>query len=218
MELLSTRPDVVLKLVFHSHGAQNAGVQMLREQADKLNIPTEENDKAIRKISMKENTYVVGIFKKYETNLSPETNHVVLHQARNMGNIGTIIRTMLGFGTDDLALISPSADVFHPRLVRATMGAIFQMRIAYFPDIETYMQAFPDRNLYMAYVDENSRKLQETDFEPPYSLVFGNEGRGLPEEIRRLGQSFHIPQSERIESLNLSVAVAMTLWEAYRDS
>jgi len=226
LELMKKRPDNVLKLVFHSKGQSNQGIRKLHVLSEKLNIPTEVNDRAIKKISMKENTYVVGIFEKYQTHLHNNTNHILLHHARNMGNIGTIIRTMLGFGFYDLALIRPSADIFHPRLVRSTMGAIFKMRFEYFDSLEQYCEKFQiatcgknthqhnARKLYLSYVHENAQPISEIRFEKPFTLAFGNEGQGLPTEFVKAGEAFFIPQTKDIESLNLSVAAAIAMWEA----
>ena len=57
-----------------------------------------------------------------------DANHVVLVNPGDMGNMGTIIRTMLGFNYSNLAIIKPGVDVFDPRVIRASMGALFNTR------------------------------------------------------------------------------------------
>ena len=49
-----------------------------------------------------------------------------------MGNLGTIMRTMVGFGMEDLAIIRPGVDAYDPKVIRASMGSIFHLRFAYF--------------------------------------------------------------------------------------
>ena len=58
--------------------------------------------------------------------------HVVLVNPADMGNLGTVARTMAGFGFGELAVVTPAADVFHPKTVRASMGALFRLNVARF--------------------------------------------------------------------------------------
>jgi TrmH family RNA methyltransferase len=180
-----------------------------------LNIHVEVADRAIDKIATKENTYVVGIFKKYESKLSENTNHLVLVEPRNMGNLGTIIRTMLSFDFKDLAIIRPATDIFDPMVVRSTMGALFQINFEYFDDIHEYVSKFGKRKIYPFMLD-GAKDIREIKFEEPFSMIQGNESKGLPSEFKELGQSIYIPNSDNVDSLNLSVATAIGLWEARR--
>jgi TrmH family RNA methyltransferase len=172
-------------------------------------------DRAIEKIAVKENTYAVGVFEKYETKLDSKANHLVLVEPRNMGNMGTIIRTMLGFDFKDLAIIKPAADIFDPMVVRSTMGAVFQINSQYFNDINQYMDLYGKRNIYTFMLD-GAEDIRKVDFKEPFSMVQGNESKGLPKEYQKLGKSIYIPNSKNIDSLNLSVATAIGLWEARR--
>ncbi len=181
----------------------------------RLGIPVEIADRAIDKISTKENTYVLGIFHKYDSALDPQVNHLVLVEPRNMGNLGTIIRTMLSFDVTDLAIIRPATDIFDPMVVRSTMGAIFQINFEYFENIQEYMAKYSRRNIYTFMLD-GAKDIREVKFEEPFSMVQGNESKGLPKEFGELGQSIFIPNSDKVDSLNLSVATAIGLWEARR--
>jgi len=122
LELFRLRPESVMKVIFHSKAFENVGNNKIDEFCEANGIHTEINDKAIQRISQKENTYVVTMYKKFESKLE-EANHIVLYNPRNMGNMGTIIRTMLGLGFNNLAMIRPAADIFNPRVSRATMGS-----------------------------------------------------------------------------------------------
>ena len=98
----------------------------------KESIQVEVNDKLINKISGAENVYAVGVFQKYETQLSNEENHLMLVDPSDMGNLGTIIRTMIGFDYKNLALIKPAVDIFNPKVIRASMGSVFQINFHLF--------------------------------------------------------------------------------------
>lgn len=213
IDLLKHKRDTVLKVLLNSHHDGSEGVVEVQRLCSELGVKIEEQDRAIEKIAFKENTYTVGVFKKYECELNGEKNHLVLVEPRNMGNLGTIIRTMLGFGVKDLAIIKPAADIFDPKVVRSTMGAIFQVNFKYYSSIEEYLKEFSSHNIYTFMLD-GAKDIREVRFEEPFSMVQGSESSGLSGDFKSLGQSVYIPQSKDIDSLNLSVATAIGLWES----
>ena len=82
--------------------------------------------------------FVVGIFEKYTDAVNPKKSHLVLVNPSNMGNLGTIIRTAVGFGIYDIAVITPCADVFNPKTVRGSMGSLFRVNLQMFSSYEEY--------------------------------------------------------------------------------
>ena len=134
-----------------------------------------------------------------------------------MGNMGTIIRTMLGFNYVNLAIIRPGVDVFDPRVIRASMGAIFNINFEYFDSFDEYIEKYPQHNIYpLMLKGAKNIHLIEPD-QQSHSLVFGNESSGLPDEFLDYGQSIFIPHSEKIDSLNLSMALGITLCHFSKD-
>lgn len=212
LELLQQRPKQALGVVLHPKGEGNAGTAKIKALCRANDIPLEIQEKVFPRLGARQNDYAVGVFRSLEPGLDPAGDHLVLVNPTGMGNLGTILRTMLGFGFRDLAIIQPAADIFHPDVVRASMGAIFQLGFERFPDFETYRQAYP-RNWYPLLTDGET-PLPEVTFNSPYGLVFGSESAGLPPEYARLGTGVRIPQSEAIDSLNLAVSVAVTLYQA----
>ena len=212
LELLAHRPEQALLMLLHSQGERNQGVAKIRAACRARGVTLEVNDKVVERLSPKENTYAVGVFRKWQDKLDAEANHVVLVNPGDMGNLGTIMRTMLGFGVGDLALVRPAADLFDPRAVRASMGALFSLRTHYFDTFADYSGRFT-RNLY-PFITDGEARLDKVRFKAPFSLVFGNESSGLPDEYRQLGTSVSIAHTQKIDSLNLPVAVAIALYEA----
>jgi TrmH family RNA methyltransferase len=214
--LLKFKKEKVLKVLFKSEvGSNEKEIEEIKGLCEKEGIPFEINDRAIEKIAYKENTYVIGIFNKYEEELSKDGDHIVLVNPRNMGNVGTIIRTMKGFNFNDLALIKPAVDVFDPKVVSSTTGVMFQTRVEYFNSIEEYIGEYGDHNLY-TFMLKGKKNIKDVKFNTPFSLIQGNEADGLPEEYFNIGKSVHIPHSKDIESLNLSIATGIGIWESRR--
>jgi TrmH family RNA methyltransferase len=213
LDLIKYRRDSVYKVLIKSKTDGSKGIDEIKSLCEEYGIPVEVQDKAIDKIAFKDNTYVVGVFKKYELELEKETNHMVLVEPRNMGNLGTIIRTMLGFGVTNLAIVNPATDIFDPKVVRSTMGAVFQINFKYFDSFREYLNENPNQHVY-PFMLNGAKDIRDVKFEKPFSIVQGNESKGLPDEFKEFGQSVFIPHGDGIDSLNLSIATGISLWES----
>ena len=213
IELMNHRPDRVIKIYLSSNADKNSGVTKIKDLANKQNIPVEVNDKAVSRLSPKENCYAVGIFSKYETPLAKDKNHIVLVNPMDSGNLGTILRTSLGFGITDIAIIRPAVDIFDPKTVRASMGALFSVSFAYYNEFNAYRSLSSGHALY-PFMLHAKKSLHDVDsfIKKPYSLIFGNESSGLPDEFREIGTGIVIPHSKNIDSLNLSVSVGIACY------
>ena len=155
-----------------------------------------------------------SVFKKYESTLDPGKNHLVLVNPSDMGNLGTIIRTMIAFEINDLAIITPGADIFDPKVIRASMGAFFRLRCAHFSSFEEYMKTVTaeDRSFYPFIL--GGKPMEQV---PPcptknFSLIFGNEARGLPESFENVGTPVRIDHADTVDSLNLTIAAAIGIY------
>ena len=215
IELLKSHPESVLKVLFKEDSFKDGNIPVIQKECEKRNIHTQINNKLIDKISVKENTYVVGVFKKYASKIKEDENHIVLVNPSNTGNLGTILRTMLGFNFKNLAIIKPAVDIFDPLVVRASMGAVFGINFEYFNNIEEYVSKFSSHHLYPFMLNGKS-SVENVKFVEPYSIIHGNESKGLDEKYLELGESVYIPHSSSIDSLNLSIAAGISMWEAVK--
>ena len=214
MECLLHRPDCVRRVLVHSRAEGTEAAEKLTRLAEKLHVRVEIADKALARLSGKENCFAAAVFGKFSDELRQGKPHVVLHHPSDSGNVGTILRTALGFGVEDVALIRPCVDVFDPRTVRASMGSLFSLRVRVYDSFDGYLAEHPGRALYPFMLD-GSRSLPDVlagDVPERWTLIFGNEGSGLPPEFARMGQPVRIPSNDRIDSLNLSVAAAIGMY------
>lgn len=207
-ELLKYRPEQARRVFMDGRFSEQ---EKLKALCAEKGVPCYVSEKALGRISQKEVCYAAGEFAKYPGRLASDAPHVALVAPADMGNLGTIARTLLGFGVRDLALIGGGADVWHPRTVRASMGAVFRLRIEHFGDFAAYREAYgAGREMFpfmltggTVLTPESCPKCQS------YTLIFGNEASGLPPEYAGYGQSLFIAQSDAVDSLNLAVAVAV---------
>ena len=196
IELLKTRPEDVVRVVVHSSIEQNKGYPLIKELCEKHHIHIDEHDKTIDKLSPKNNCFAIGIFKKYKAEVE-EGNHVVLVNPMDMGNMGTIMRTMLGFGYKNLVIVRPAVDVYDPKVVRASMGAIFHLNVEYYDDFNDYYHKYSHHKMYPLML-KGATNIHKVSEEGLHSVIFGNESSGLPDEYLNYGQSVFIPHSEDI--------------------
>ncbi len=212
IELLTHKPQKVLMVLIHSSFTNKEVLDKIKAICSKNNINIVNNDKLINKLSPKENCYIIGVFKKYSSELNANVNHVLLDNPSDMGNLGTIIRSSLGFGIQNIGIIRPGVDIFNPKVVRASMGAIFNVNIEYFNSYEEYKEKY-NANIPYSFMLQASKTLQETIFpKSPVTLVFGNEATGL--DIKYLtNNSVIIKHTKNIDSLNLPSAVGIAIYE-----
>lgn len=206
--LIQDRPDLVRVIYASKDAVGTDGLNRIISLIGEDRVVV--SDPAVEKLGTKENDHVIGVFTTEEQTLDPESDHVVMVNPQDMGNVGNAMRTMLAFGYRDLALITPCADHDNPKAVRASMGAYFSVRTQLFDSFDEYIKAFP-RTYYpfVLQTDRTLSKLKEIPSER-IALVFGNEARGLDPSFRNK-DAIRIEQSDDVDSLNLTTAIAIAL-------
>ena len=210
MELLNRRANLA-RCVYVS---PKSDVTAVTKRASELGIPVVESEKAFNILSPKENCYVIGEFNKFCSHAQADRHHVVLVNPSNSGNLGTIMRDVAAFDCADLIIIRPAVDSFDPKTVRASMGAVFGINTELFDSFEDYIKKYGDRVVMPFMLSGSPFSKTAFDTSKKYSLVFGNEATGLPESYKAYNP-VRIEQSEKVDSLNLSVAVSVALYKLY---
>lgn len=207
MELINARPDIV-KAVYIS-SKYDGSVDIVSICKEK-NIPVIESDKTLNRISSKENVFVAGVFEKFDNSLEKELPHVLLVNISDMGNLGTIIRTLVGFGIYDLGIVVPAADIFNPKVIRASMGAIFKIRFHMFESFEEYKENYGNHDMFPFMLDgDKTLNINECPKSKCFTLIYGNEATGLDASFKNVGQSIFISQTKDVDSLNLPISVGV---------
>ena len=233
MELLKNSPFLASQILIHSKLKKTEDIEILLNLAKSQNIEIVYDDKLIEKLADKENVYIVGVFSCKKAlsngfnNLNDKKNSLIICNASSdnfkfelldsitlvnpsdMGNMGTIMRTLLGFGYKQLNIILPAVDIFNPKVIRASMGALFSLKINLFDSVEQYLK-FDNSNKF-AFMLDGTNNLNNILPVSPHSLIFGNEASGLPSVFKEFATTVVIKHSKLIDSLNLpnSTAIAM---------
>ncbi len=149
--------------------------------------------------------------------LKLKKNIIFLERIQDPGNLGMILRSALAFNAGAVCLSEQSVDPFNTKVIRASAGAIFSMPIFVVNDFNSFSKQVKDCNYKIIATRIDVKKsLRELKILSPLILLFGNEGNGLSKKMISLSDdAIKIPQSNKVESLNLGVAVSIVLWELY---
>ncbi|MFZ5670487.1 MAG: TrmH family RNA methyltransferase [Pseudomonadota bacterium] len=181
----------------------------------------EVNREILEKIARRDNPQaVLAVFEQRFAPLEALTPAsakvwVALHQVRDPGNLGTIIRTADAAGCGGVILVGDCCDPFSVEAVRATMGSIFAVPIARATEVEfiAWRERWPGSvvgTLLTASVDHRA-----ADYRRPTLILMGNEQAGLPPEMAALCDvNVKIPMRGRADSLNLAVATGIMIYAA----
>lgn len=148
----------------------------------------------------------------------PDGLVVVCADVRDPGNVGTVLRSASASGAAGVVLCDGSVDVYNPKAVRASAGAVFHVPVVAGGDPGAALDALGARGLArLGTTAHGGPAHTEVDLARPTALVLGNEATGLPAGIdAHLDGSVHIPMEGRAESLNVGMAAAVLCFEAAR--
>lgn len=146
---------------------------------------------------------------------------LMLDGIRDPGNLGTILRTASAFGCKSVIMSDDCADVYNPKTVRASMGAVFRQPTARVRDLAQAVSEMKENGfkVYSAALDKNAVSLKDIAIDSSTVFIVGNEGSGIRKEVIDASSgTVIIPMENGTESLNAATATAILLWEQYEGS
>jgi TrmH family RNA methyltransferase len=143
---------------------------------------------------------------------------VVMHGINNPVNVGAILRSAEAAGASGVIATSHTSDPFSPKSLRGAMGSAFRLPIWFGPTYQEAIGWCAQHNLKTVCAAVSARKkFTEIDWTSPRALILGPEATGLSaEEIQAADEVVMIPMSGAVESLNVSVAAGILMYEAAR--
>ena len=143
---------------------------------------------------------------------------LVLDNLQDPGNLGTIFRTAEAAGVTGIILSRDCVDIYNPKVVRSTMGAVLRMPFLYVDDLPGTISGLKEAGIkvYAAHLKGELAYDQE-DYRTGSAFLIGNEGNGLRDEVAECADHYVIiPMQGKAESLNAAVAAALLVFEAGR--
>ena len=141
-----------------------------------------------------------------------------LENVQDPGNVGTVLRTMDAIGNAGVLLSRECADVFAPKTLRATMGAVFRVPVWIAEDLRAALEALKKRDYRLMAGALDGTPFYERPADAEHTcLLIGNEGQGLTPETAALAQQkVRLPMPGQAESLNAAVACAVMAYDVLR--
>lgn len=143
---------------------------------------------------------------------------VVLDGVQDPGNVGTIIRTADAAGLNGVLLSNQCADVFSPKVLRATMGSIFRMNLRTTDDLPGELTKLREKGYSILSSQLDGTPFYERqDVAERFALIIGNEGNGVSEQVQQTAtHRVRLPMRGGAESLNAAIAAAIMMYELMR--
>jgi len=143
---------------------------------------------------------------------------VLLENLRDPGNLGTIIRTAEAAGVSGVILSKESVDIYNPKVIRSTMGAVYRVPFLYVEDFMALLTELREKKVRLLAAHLQGKKtFDKADYSGKVGILIGNEANGLSEEASALAnEKVLIPMAGSVESLNAAVAAALLMYEAFR--
>lgn len=209
--------------------AFDAGIEIeyafvLKEKAEQYKFLGEKviltTEPVLKKISTTDSApdaVAVGIKKHYDNSILKSAKKVVLlENIKDLGNLGTILRTSTAFGADAVVLFgSECADLYNPKCVRSSVGNLWKIPVLYIRDIHELEKYFSDFQK-IATLPRAEKYLKDFRCTEKCLIMFGSEADGLSDELVNFStDSVKIEMASSVESLNLSISCAVVLYKLF---
>jgi len=181
-------------------------------------------ERVFNSISEKENPQgIIAILERVNLTLDSirhnnRTLLVVVHELRDPGNLGTIIRTADSAGASGVIVTGISVDLFDPKVIRATMGSIFSLPVVQIKEIRELKNWLSQNNIKTIATSPGAKSYYfDLEYNQPVAIILGNEAEGLDAEaIESADEVVKIPMFGKADSLNVSSAAAIMIYEVVR--
>ena len=143
---------------------------------------------------------------------------MVLDNLQDPGNLGTILRAGEAAGVTGVIMSHDCVDIYNPKVIRSTMGAVFRMPFFYVKDLPAAVKSLSGQGIRTYAAHLNGKNVyDEEDYTEGCAFLIGNEGNGLRDEVSECADCLiRIPMCGKAESLNAAVAAAVLMFEAGR--
>lgn len=179
----------------------------------------ETTSAVLKKLSSTESeppAVAVAYKKKYNINdFSKFKKVILLENIKDLGNLGTIIRSAVAFGAEGIVLYGESADIYNPKCVRSAVGNLWKIPFVYVNDLKILDKVFAKFSK-VATLPRSTNVLKQFECLYPSLIMFGAESDGLSKELKDYAtDSVKIEMNENVESLNLASSVSVILYELF---
>ena len=211
---------IEIEMLFFTETAEKKYSNYIKEVINKAKEVYRIEDFIAEAFSATKNSQgVFALCKIKENKKSIENKTVILENIQDPTNMGTVLRTAEALGINTIILSGECCDIYSPKVLRASMGAVFRANIQYLKtpsDVKTALKK-ANYSIYGSVPLNTAEKITKIAFNNKSAVAIGNEGDGLTEEFKNICDSLiTIPMLGRAESLNAAAAASIIMWEMTR--
>ena len=147
---------------------------------------------------------------------------IVFDRPSDYGNLGSIIRSANAFNADGIFIVGHGADAYEPKVIRASLGSVFFMKIVTVESMEVFTEYVKSQkkknNMEIVGADSlGAVSIKDCKLKRPIMLIIGNEAKGMSVKLREVcDRIIKIPMEGNVNSLNVSCAASIVMWEVYK--
>jgi TrmH family RNA methyltransferase len=215
-----------IRKLYYCYNSEESDLANLVRQATIMGIPVQEvTDIVLKKMSAtQEPQGILAILEKENVDwesiiTGKNTILLVINGIQDPGNLGTILRTALAADVSQIILTKGTVDLYNPKVLRSSMGAIFSQKILNDKEPQEIVNFCKANNytLAIATMEGNSIFKEETSTNYPLALVIGNEAFGPSAYfLEKAAKKYSLPMFNNVESLNVAMATGIFLYELRR--
>lgn len=193
-----------------------AWFEPLKTEAEYLSVSAEVMAKLAYRSGVKNAVAVVKMMEHREVTHVNSPFYVVAESVEKPGNLGALLRSADASGTTAVILCDPAVDIYNPNVIRSSVGCVFSVPVLVMNAEETLR--FLRENgiaVYTTFMGK-SVSIWDQDLTRPAAVVVGTESTGLSDFWKPVGTNVNIPMFGRVDSLNVSTAAALMMFEMAR--
>lgn len=210
-----------------SLGIEFENVFVLKEKAEKysqFNQKILTNEAVLKKISTTETApEIVATAKQIafsQKDIISKNKIILLENIKDSGNLGTILRTCTALGVEAIILTGETVDIYNPKTIRAAVGNLFKIPFLSVKSAAEVKKILPGHKFYATVVaTAEAKNIIGLKLPQKAVIMFGSEADGLSSDaIKICDVKITIPMSKTVESLNLSTAATICIWELFKNA
>ncbi|HIP49284.1 MAG TPA: RNA methyltransferase [Lutibacter sp.] len=157
--------------------------------------------------------------KAKKKNINLEKNILYLNEVKDPGNLGTILRSAVAFGVEDIVLGRECVELYNPKVIQSAKDAIFKINVTIDDDERNVLEKVKNRmKIFVTDVDGGAEVKDAFKTKNNFCVVMGSESHGVSEEVKNLAdKTINIKSSPEMESLNVAVSTGIILYEMYNN-
>jgi len=157
---------------------------------------------------------IMALCQKNDTNMicKEGKRYLLLDRLQDPGNVGTIMRTALAFGYDQIIMSPDCVDLYNDKVVRSTQGALFQMDV-YVLELNKAIEKLHEQDVSVyGTCLQNASSIEMYQAKDKMAFVMGNEGQGVSQDVLDICDHLLYIPIQSVESLNVGIAAAITMY------